>query len=336
MVLDSLLGVSAPAAVRKPTLEVRIDGDVVEAASTRVEAGLLPSVDSASVVLAFEATPSLDAVLEIDMGYEDQLTRVFTGKLSAIRRTLHGHIHVTGINGGGLLSRLRFNRAYENQMIGDIVQDICGASGIETDIVDPGPTLAYFVLDDRHNALLHIQTMARRSGQIAYFTPEGVLTFTPYNAGTPVQTFNYGIDILDMEVTESVAGSGVTVTGEGAAGSGDWSKPLKNPDSMQAASGEGGDETAVIYDPALRVTDAVQGAAEGLGAEAARLECTAQIWVAGAPAVVPGVTIAVKGSPFDGSYLVTGVHQLYDKREGYLTRIIASQNSGSPLGGLPL
>lgn len=336
MVLDSLLGVSAPAAVRKPTLEVRIDGNVVEAASTRVEAGLIPSVDGASLLLAFEATPTLNAALEIDMGYEDELTRVFTGRLSAICKTLQGYIHVTGINGGGLLSRLRFNRAYENQMIGDIVQDICGTAGIEADIADPGPTLAYFVLDDRHNALLHIQAMARRSGQIAYFTPEGVLTFTPYNAGTPVQTFNYGIDILDMELTESLAGSGVTVTGEGAAGGGDWSKPLKNPDSMQEASGEGGDETAILYDPALRVTSAVQSAAKGFGAEAARLEHTAHIWVAGAPAITPGVTIDVKGSPFDGSYLVLGMHQLHDKRRGYLTRIIASQNGGSPLGGLPL
>ncbi|MCP4115977.1 MAG: hypothetical protein GY737_11330 [Desulfobacteraceae bacterium] len=181
-----------------------------------VEVGLAPFVDVVTVALASDGDApevALDDPGTVSLGYEDSATDlVFTGMVDRISRSLQGAQRLQGGNGGVLLSRLRINQSYEQQSAGDLVNDLAGQAGVETDTVESGVDLSFYVLDDRSNAYEHMATLARKSGYHTGFTPEGKLYFGPYVEGQAVQNFSYGIDILSLRARE------ITPIGEGAAG----------------------------------------------------------------------------------------------------------------------
>ena len=206
-------------------------------ASIAIDAGLAPSVDAVTIHLsAGETSPpvALDDEGSVSLGYEDGSTELaFTGKIDSLRHSIVGATSITAANGGVRLSRLRVNQSYEKQTAGDIVKDLAGRVEVETDSVEDGVDLPFYVIDDRRNAYQHIAALARKSGYLAFFTPESKLNFMPFVAGEPLQKFKYGEDILSLEVTDAAQMMGeVKITGEGAAGSkgGDaWSWLVKDP-----------------------------------------------------------------------------------------------------------
>jgi phage protein D len=125
--------------------------------------------------------------------------------------------------------------------------------------------------------------------------------------------------------------------GEGAAGSqgGDaWSWLAKDVSGLTAD--EGDEPRRLRADGALRSAAAAASAARG-GAFAAALEATVGTLLApGAPAVVPGSTIAVAGAPrpaLNGSFLVRRVRHRFSKRDGFTTLIAFSRPPAAGGGG---
>lgn len=366
--LNQLMGGgSAAPAVRRPTFEVSFGGGGLggglaagaaalgvggadpwkqSVVSVSVESGLAPSVDGMKVSFAAgEGAPSAAVGDEgsVKLGYEDDSTElVFTGAVDCVRYGVQGLTCLSATNGGAALSRLRVNVSYEQQTAGDVVNDLASQAEVETDTIEDGVDLPYYVVDAHTNAYQHIEVLARKSGCMAFFTNEGKLSFVAMETGQAVQTFNYGVDILSMHVTQAGAQSGeVLIFGEGAAGSQGqdaWSWLVKDPSSVKKSAGDGKPKRE-RQDSSLRAGGAVQTAAEGAVNAAGHTLFTGRLLVPGSPLVVAGCTIEVAGAPgesFNGSYLVRGLRHRYSKLHGFTTLIFFSKNGsgGGGLGGL--
>lgn len=313
--------------------------------TVNVESGLAPFVDVVTLELAAdEEAPqvTLDDEGTISFGYSDSAAElVFTARINDVNYNVNGTQRLSGVNGGVLLSRLRINQSYEQQSAGDIVSDLAGQAGVDTDTVESGVDFPFYVLDDRRNAYQHITTLARKSGYVTYFTTEGKLYFGPYADGHAVQTFNYGVDLLSLQVKETrpVLGS-VTTIGEGAAGAEGqeaWNWLIKDPSVVTAEAGEG-EAMRLKSDASLRSSEASQSAADSIAAAAGRMALTGTIVVPGAPLAVVGSTIEISDAPNDnlnGTCMVCWVRHQYSKRRGYISVIDFSKSPGQGgLGGL--
>jgi phage protein D len=341
-------GGNASPALRRPLFEISLGGSVDEWAqslvSLTVEAGLAPFADAVTLNLA-DLASAPDVMVEdsgaVELGYEEDTTQaVFTGRVEELRSSVRGKTWVTAVNGGALLSRTRVNQSYEQQRAGDIVRDLAGRAGVDTETVEDGADFPFYVVDDRSNAYQHVAALARKSGYLAYFTTEGKLDFAPFIAGHAVQTFTYGEDVLALHVAEATSTVGVVTTvGEGAAGSQGqeaWSWLVKDPSSVRGSAGSG-DPERLVRDASLRSAEAAQGAADGIAGAADKMKLAGELLVPGAPAVVVGSAVEVVDAPRDtlnGLFLVRRVRHRFSKRGGFITLIGFSGTDDGGLGGL--
>jgi phage protein D len=342
-------GNGSATAVRRPVLEVSFGTGEADAwkqhvVSVTVESGLAPFVDAVTVHLSAGGqapTVAIGDTGSVSFGYEDGSTEpAFSGQVEGVLFSVDGATSVTATNGGAALSALRINQSYEQQKAGDIVKDLAGGAGVGTDTVEDGVEFPFYVVDDRQSAYRHIAALARKSGYLAWFTPEGNLSFAPSTAGQAVQTFAYGEDVLSLEVTDALPVVGaVTTFGEGAAGGQGqeaWSWLVKDPSSVTGSAGGGGADRGV-QDPSLRSSDAAQSAADGIANAAALTNLTGKLLVPGAPAVAVGLAVEVVDAPQDalnGLYLVTGVRHRFSKGEGFTTLVEIARAGEGGLGGL--
>jgi len=336
-------------AVRRPLFSISLGGDADEwrqaLVSLTVEAGLSPFADVVTLYLAGGASvPSvtLEDSGAIELGYEDAtIETVFTGQVEEVRRSVRETTWITAVNGGALLSRTRVNQSYEQQTAGDIVKDLAGRAGLDTDTVEGGADFPFYVVDDRRSAYQHVAALARKSGYLAYFTPEDKLSFVPFTAGQAVQTFTYGEDVLSLHAVEAppVVGA-VTTVGEGAAGSQGqeaWSWLVKDPSSVTGIAGTG-DPERLVQDASLRSGEAAQGAADGIAGAADGEKLIGELLVPGSPAVVVGSAIEILDAPQDvlnGLFLVRRIRHRFSKRGGFTTWIHFGNTGDGGLGGLP-
>jgi phage protein D len=335
-------------AVRRPLLEVVFGGGSADdwersVVSVAVQSGFAPSVDVVEVCLDGSGqapTAAIGDAGSVSLGYEDGSTELaFSGQVEDVRHSVQGVTRITATNGGASLSKLRVNQSYEQQQAGDIVNDLAGRAGIGTDTVEDGAEFPFYVVDDRRNACQHVAALARKSGYLALFTPENGLSFAPFTAGQPVQTFTYGEDVLSLHATEATPAVGaVTTVGEGAAGSqgqeaSSWL--VKDPSSVTGSSGSGPER--LIQDASLRSGEAAQGAADGIAGAAERTKLVGELLVPGAPAVVVGSAVEVVDAPqnaLNGQYLVRGIRHRFSKRGGFTTLIQFQSAGDGGFGGL--
>lgn len=349
------LSTRQPTAVRRPMLSINMGGAGAVAGPMGADpwqrstqsimtcCAMALHADLAIIRLAGDNQAPAVAVADgggISLGYEDDAAAlVFTAVVDRVYFTIHGTRCIEAVNGSSALSRLRINQSYEQQSAGDIVSDLASQAGVETDSVESGMDLPFYVIDDRRSAWEHIALLAQLCGYAAYFSTENKLCFGALSAGQAVQTFTYGVDILALEAiqAESPAGTFVVV-GEGAAGSqgeAAWSWLIKDPASVTAEAGSG-QGRKVITAPSLRSAQAVQSAADGLAAAAQRKVNTGRIVTAGAPAVTVGAAVEIADLPEDalnGTCLVMRVVHAFSKQSGFISRIDFCKPGGG--GGLP-
>ncbi|HEX6559570.1 MAG TPA: hypothetical protein VF021_08905, partial [Longimicrobiales bacterium] len=227
-----------------------------------VEVGLAPEVDVAEITLAGDANAPQFAIADegsIELGYEDEGTSaVYAGRIESVQRNSNGLVRVTVANATSVLAALRVQTSYEDQAAGDVVTDLAGRAGVDTDNIVSGPNLAFLVLDDGSSAWQHIARLARISGHQARITAENGIEFAPVANSAPVQTFTYGVDVLSLERRETAAPfDNVTMFGEGAAGSDGknaWNWLVKEAAPVTGTAGQGSRSRA-FTDPALRSAD---------------------------------------------------------------------------------
>ncbi len=344
--LPSLGNASVPA-LRRPGFKVSFGSGSADdwkdaLVSITVEVGLCPSVDHIEVILSGNSQAPSVSVKDtgsISLGYEDDSAMlVFSGEVESVRHDTQGTVRMTATNSGTTLAKLRVNQSYEQQSASDIVSDLAGQADADTGTVEDGIEFPYFVLDDRRSAYQHIDALAKKSGYLAYFSPEGELNFLPYTGGQSVQTFSYGLDILSLQLTESSPTIAQhTVVGEGAAGSQGseaWSWLIKDPAPITGNAGDG-EPARQSQDSSLRSAETIQSLANGVVQAAGLYQHFGKLLVPGAPAVTVGSTIEISEAPQDalnGQCLVRGVRHVYSKREGFTTLLTVSKTDSGGLG----
>ncbi len=349
MVSIPLFGSTAPPTVRRPVFKVRFGNApgsewLNTVISMTVEVGLGPSVDHVEVVLSRDAQAPSVSVGDsgsISLGYEDDAAvLVFTGKIDSVRHDTEGTVRITATNGGAILARLRVNQSYVQQKAADIVSDLVGQTDANTATLEDGVELPFYVIDEHQTAYQHVAVLAKKSGFLSYFSPEGALNFLPYTSEQLVQTFIYGQNILSLQITESAPViERITAIGEGAAGGHGkeaWSWLIKDSTSVTANAGEG-KPSRQIQDASLRSAEAVQSLADGSVQTSSLLQYLGKIFVPGAPTVSVGSTIEIAEAPQDvlnGQCLVRGVRHIYSKREGFTTLVEFCKTDSGGLGSL--
>lgn len=339
---DQATGTTAPAGVRRPALEVRFGSGsaadwTASVVSLTMDVGLAPFVNGVRVVLASGTRAPAVAVGDAGTvslaGEGGASALVFTGQVESVRRSLDGTVRIVATDGGAQLARLRLDQSYEQQNAGDIVRDLAGRLGILTDAVEDGVDLPFYVIDSRAGAYEHVARLARKSGALAHFTPEGRMKFAAYTLGQPV-SFSYGADILTLDVWEAAALAGaVSVVGEGAAGSEGsdaWNWLINDPAAVTASAGSG-EPGRTVSDAALRSRQAAQTAADAEAERESNMRVTGRLLVPGAPAVTVGATIETAGAPDDalnGQWMVRRVRHQLRKLRGFTTLALLSRAGG--------
>ncbi len=313
-----------------------------------LEAGLAPAVDVLEIVLAAAAQAPAVAVGDggsVSLGYEDSGPEVvFSGAVEQVSRGIHGATRIVAVNGGARLSHLRLNQSYDGRVAGDIVRDLAGRAEVTAGSVEDGADLPFYVVDDRRTAYQHVAALAQSSGFLVYLSPAGELHYAPFSADEPVQTFTYGVDILELELADTPTLMGTAaVVGEGAAGSqgqSAWSWLVKDSSPVRGEAGSGAPER-LLETPALRSAAAARGAAEAQVAAAAQAAVSGRLLVPGAPAVTVGSAVEVSGVPtpaLNGLYLVRALRHRFAKSAGFTTLLSISKagagGAGDGLGGL--
>jgi phage protein D len=302
--------------------------------SVSVDAGLAPAVDCAEIVYAArDDAPKvpLDDPGSVSLGFAgEDPTGVFWGWVDLVHRSIAGKRRIAATNGSGVLASFRLDQGYEQQTAGAIVRDLARRAEMDA-IADDGPKLPYYVVDSRSSAWEHIARLAALAGFAVWSDADAEIHFEPLRPGSPVQTFTYGQDVLELEAFQSTPSVGaVTVVGDGAAGSKGadaWSWNLKDVSPLKASAGSG-DPAVLVQRGAIRSAEAASAAAEGIVADAKLGGLAARLLVPGAPKAAVGTTVAVASAPDDalnGSWLVRGVRHRLVKARGYTTQLLVAK-----------
>lgn len=367
--IDLPFGTTEISTVRMPTVAIDITGgadaggllDTVAAAaglagsspdawrealvSLTLDAALLPGLDAVTIELANDPRAPAVALGDsgtIAFGFGDETEPAFSGQVDTVKRRLAGGRRVTLVNGGAQLARHRLDQSFQDQTAGEIVETLLSATSpaVTSGAVEDGITYPFYAVDSGRTLLQHIADLARRSGHVAFFTPDNELVFGPPVEEDPAYEFAFGQDIIALRIEERAPlVNSALVTGEGAAstgGSDAWPWLVKDAGAVQAESGDE-QPKAVIVDGSLRSADAAATAASAVLSR--QVTQAGYILSSGAPTVHVGSTISIGNVPDDalnGTFFVRRARHRIDKRNGYQTELWFSQlpEGGGLLGGL--
>lgn len=285
-------------------------------------------------------TVSAGEDLTIELGYEDNVTQVFEGILADIEPKMSTTVFV-GSNDTDSMIKTRINQTYQNQSAGQIVSDLAGQAGVDTDVIENSINFPFYVVDDRKHLFQHAVELAAKSGLGLYFTPENKLAMKQFQKSSADHTFTYGEDIIDLQILNTMPLAGqVVVAGESPAsaqGNDAWHWFAKDSGSFQGSAGQG--NTLLIQDPGIRTKDAADTYAAGKLDLMTRAATQGRIVVLGNPDVKLGEAVEIEGVPtgsLNGLFQVRRVKHQLSKARGFITAVdfIAATGGGAALGGL--
>ena len=281
-----------------------------------------------------------EVTVELDSG--EGSTRVFTGEVDTVE-TIAGAQRITAFDGISKLGRLELEASYEEVSIDDIVKDLMDQASVTPGKVDECPQVPSFVLFRGSGVLQHIMQLARFCGKDLYTDGQGQINFTgPLTTGTE-HSFEYGLNILNLELrNEPAFRDSAEIWGEGAAGSQGADKYywLSNDlaglngmaaiDNGQVVAGKINSSPLQEVMASLRSGEAVSEIAENrMQAVASKLN-SGQITVYGSPNVMPGDTLLVTNLPEnhsatdmfrDGGLRIRNVQHRLSLEAGFITRL---------------
>lgn len=266
------------------------------AVALRLRRARLPAADRLDVLLPagvrFEAAPGDPAMLDLDGG--EGASRVFTGRVAEIRRTLSG-ITVVARGGAALLAQARPVLALEATSAGDAIRELLDAAGVDAGEIEDGPRLALWANDGRTTALAAIARLALLSGCGGAFDGDGALHVTPGGGPDDAFAIKHGREIVEAELVAAVNDAAAPyVVGEGADKAGSARARLIAADFTAGGAPAGSRRLAF---PEIRDTDAAREAAAAVAHARARQASRVRLVTFLLPKAAPGTRIEVQDMP---------------------------------------
>lgn len=322
-----------------------------------VERDLNVPIDSLRVLLADSAGVQPGDPVQLDLGDDDGLQRVFTGHVAELRPRLGGcQLFCTGT--ALALVDLRVAAFYQDQSAGSVVRDLLGQAGLEAGEVSDGITLPRFALERRVGAHAQLQRLAERLGFSLFADRLGKLHFRGIGAAASLGAggglgglagaaagaagavagalglgggagggLAFGAHLLAAEaVLRPPLKRTVVVGGESPmSGAGeDKSFWLTATDTDYQDSAGSGDEW-LITDPAARTKDMAGRFAQGYAAGFGRRTAALRLSVLGMPALELGDSLSASGAPEGGlnaSGTITALRHRFGASDGFVTDVV--------------
>ncbi len=321
----------------KPAYKLTIGDKIVDTtdepqASTVV--ALVVDLDLAAPADSFTLTlgqvggfqPQRDDDAKIELGFEDELTQVMAGKVVTADNGLTTR-RVIGHGAARLLLAATATETFLSLTAGQIVERLAERAAVPVERAEPGITFPVYVIDGRRNLYRHLHDLADLCGFDLYINSAGKLVFAPFRSGNAIHIFEFGKQIIELEMEQRPPLAGqVQVFGESAGGGqGDnaWAWLTKD---FSGLKGTGGDAQPVLLleQAVARTGEAAQAVAEAAFTRLTRQRLHGTLLSTGQPKVKLGDAIELRGLPdaaANGTFQVRRVRHTIDKRRGFTTRI---------------
>jgi hypothetical protein len=205
----------------------------------------------------FSAAPGDPAALTLNDGQSE--TPVFSGSIDSVRHSDTG-IHVTALDAGGVLSRVRPSAKYERVTSGTVIRALAAGAGVQVGRLENGSELSFYVAHPGLTAWDHIHRVSAWLGALVSVSASNQVESVLVQTTHADLAFRYGREILQLDRIATAAPiQSFTVAGETGAGS------RSGPDAHRPSFRDAG-KVRTILQPALRpgVVIEIHGAPAGL------------------------------------------------------------------------
>jgi phage protein D len=258
--------------------------------------------------------------LEVELGYEGELERVFTGTVTEVA---HGasRLAVGALGSQHLLMKTRLDRSFLAQKADEMFQALAGEAGARVAETASSISLSFYLADSSVSAWEHCLRLAFHGGCDLYATVDGGLVFAPLPGPAAPRVLRFGAELIRADLTRAPALSMPRYHPESPASSGGEEPWLAKDNS--GAIGEAG-EGAVRpgYGPLMRTQEHAQVAADTDWLRISRRTDCGFVEITGRPDLDLGDAVQVDGLPGDegGLYQVVALSHQFDFRRGFRTR----------------
>ena len=271
--------------------------------------------------------PQRDDDAKIELGFaDDELTQVMVGRVVTAKSGLTSR-RLIGHSPAQVLLTSYVDQTYEGKTAGQIVRDLAGMVNVDVAEAEDGITFPAYVVDGRRSIYPHMHDLAQLCGFDLYINADGELVFARFQSGKTIHIFDYGKQIVELEVLQSPPMAGeVQAWGESPGGGQAeeaWAWLTKDFDGLKGTAGSG-DPVQLLERPALRTADAAQAAAEAAHTRLQRRTLRGTLLSTGQPQVKLGDAIQLRNVPDDSlndKFQVRSVTHKIHKQDGFTTLI---------------
>ncbi len=296
--------------------------------SLAVERDMEVPTDALKLRLAQRQGIALGDAVTLALGYEEELETVFVGTVTVLKPTIAG-LEVWAMGAMQPLVALHVATVFENQTVGNIVQNLAQMAGLTPGTVSAGPLLPVYRIDSRLSAFGHLKALANRLGYELYCDRTGHLNcHNPAAAGglalnAMALGYTFGRDLLAATAYHQPPHWGTVVIGAESPMSrqGDDTVHWLTTSEDTQRSGRGSPERLVL-DPVARTQDLARQFAAGHLTTATRAAQEVGMRVLGRP----GVDLGDAASPSDfpdsllnGRGYVRALRHRLSDRAGFIT-----------------
>ena len=262
-------------------------------------------------------------VVKVELGYDAQVNRIFTGRVHSLAAGLT-HLHVEALSAFALLAAAHINLVYEKQTAREIVDNVLGRVKVKAGKLEPGVRFTSYTLGAGRSAWANLQALAEQCGFDFYADADDRATFAAWKP-TKVHDCRYGANILQYSwenVPEPFAG--IEVYGESPAGQGqsDDAAPWLTKKEVKGRAGQSRGNVLRLVDPTARN--------QNLAGEVARrqwqrytVQARGHVQLVGTSAIRLGDAIRLVDAPGTqpGPLRVTGVRHRLNSTVGFITDV---------------
>lgn len=271
--------------------------------------------------------PERDDDARIELGFADnELTQIMAGKVLSVQAGLTER-RVTGHSPMQALLHAYTSETFLAMTAGQIIRALADKAGVTVAQAEDGITFPAYVIHGRTSLYRHMRDLAELCGFDLYCNAAGELIFAPFQRANTIHIFDYGKQIIELEMTETPpAATSVQAWGESPGGNQvaeAWAWLSKDFSGLKGTAGSEG-ELLLLERPALRTAAAAQAAALAAHTGIQRRALRGTLLSTGQPKVQLGDAVQLRNLPaghLNGAYQVRSVTHRIDKNSGFTSRI---------------